>query len=1837
MKSFTFFASAFFAILLSANAQDAIAAPTVSITSPTTNANFGAPAKITIAASATPASGTTITKVDFYRGTTLLGTDTTSPYSYTWSNVAIGNYSLTAKATDSSGATKTSAAIAITVKTNVAPTVSLTSPANNASFTAPASIALAATATAAAGSTISKVDFYNGEAKLGTDTSAPYTYTWSGVPVGNYSLTAKATDSAGISTTSTAVSIVVKAPVSKPSVAITSPVSGATFAGPATISIAATAAATATGATISKVDFYNGAMLLGSALAAPYTYTWSNVPAGGYLLTAKATDSLGSVTTSALVYAIVDGADTCTTTPPLTANSPDTKLAAQKAFGKLPLTFEANMGQAHPEVRFQARGQGYQFFLAAHEQVLALQGTGQTKTAAAVRMRFIGANLQPRMSGVDPVEQKSHYLIGNDPSAWRAKVPHFAKVRYEALYPGVDEIFYGTQGKLEYDLHVAPGANPRAIRFALDGIDSLSLDQNGDLLLKVGRGTLLQKKPLAYQEIDGRRHKVSVAYQLLAANKIAFRIGKYDKQHPLVIDPVLVYSTYLGGANNGSGANAISISRCGEAFIAGWTYATDFPTTTGAFDPTAVPATQMGFVSKLNQSGTGLLYSSYVTGTIQNLGGGVTNPQSSTVASIAVDAGGHAFIGGTTSATDFPVTPGSLNPAAPAPGANAGFAAKLNTDGSAFMYSTYLGKTIAGVAVDGAGSAYLAGGQSAFKLNPAGATLAYTFPVGVAASADYATAIAVDSSGNAYVTGVTVSNGLAVTTGAFQTIKPSLVGNASGFISKINPTGTALVYGAYLGTAGNFYPRSLALDAMGNAYVTGMADDNTTIPNYSGVITSFNQNVSLTGNSHAFVAKLNAGGSSLGFFSRIGGANCNASTCSAASTQSNAVALDQSGNVWLTGITASNQIPLVKPLYSQFSSVSAGPDIFTAKLSPGGTSLIFSTLLGGQTLAPPPLNGLNTPTGSGIAIDLIGSAYIAGATNKSDFPTTAGSFQTTLGASAGVSAFVIKINESKDTTTTLAVTPASGSLGDSISLTANISGNLPSGTVTFLDGTATLGTASVSGTSAVFTTSLLAVGAHVLSANYGGDVHNNPSSSTTVVLNIANLLPPTVSLTTPVNGASYAAPTDIVLTASAAPAVGASIAKVDFYDGAALLGTATAPPYSYTYTSAPVGSHTLTAQATDSKGANATSIAVMVTVAQTAVLNPPPVDRTVASVLANTTAFLYSGSNPIQTGVAPGTIEAKRAAVLRGKVQSRDNLPLSGVKISILNHPEFGQTLSRADGMFDMAVNGGGVLTLRYEKSGYLAAQRQINTPWQDFAYSPDVVMIALDAQVTAITTNASATQVARGSVSTDTDGARQATMLFAPATTATMTLPDGSTLPLTTLNVRATEYTVGANGPNAMPATLPPTSGYTYAVELSVDEAIAAGAKDVSFSQPVPVYVENFLNFPVGGIVPAGYYDRDKAAWIPAPNGRVIKILAVVGGLAELDTDGDGLADDAAKLAALNISDAERTQLATLYAVGQTLWRVPVSHFTPWDCNWPYGPPPDAAPPQQPEPKGADDEDKCDICDGSIIETQNQTLGERVNVTGAPFSLHYKSDRVPGRKAANTISISLSGASVPASLRRIELVIYVAGRQFIQTFSAAPNQRTTFVWDGKDAYGRVLQGSQPVYINVGYVYGALYQQPAQFAQSFGAISGNAISASRARQEVILWQTSLATLEQWGDARTLGLGGWSASIQHAYDPNGKILVMGDGTRHSAQTINRVITTVVGNGTTGFSGDGGAAKEASLFTPRSVTIDPKGNLFIADYGNHRIRKVNPAGIITTVAGNGGYGFSGDGGEYFLKVK
>lgn len=635
----------------------------------------------------------------------------------------------------------------------------------------------------------------------------------------------------------------------------------------------------------------------------------------------------------------------------------------------------------------------------------------------------------------------------------------------------------------------------------------------------------------------------------------------------------------------------------------------------------------------------------------------------------------------------------------------------------------------------------------------------------------------------------------------------------------------------------------------------------------------------------------------------------------------------------------------------------------------------------------------------------------------------------------------------------------------------------------------------------------------------------------------------------------------------------------------------------------------------------------------------PALDPVRYTTFKDSTSFLYTATNPIQTGVLTDTIIQRQAAVIRGKVFSSGDTALSGVTVSIKDHPEFGQTISRADGGFDLVVNGGGILTLNYVREGYLPAQRQVHTTWEDYSHADDVILVVPDSQVNVIdlgNTNDDY-QVAQGSVSKDVDGERQATVLFPKGTTATMTLADGSTQALTELHVRATEYTIGDDGPNRMPGELPPASGYTYAVELSVDEAIAANAKRVDFSRALPFYVNNFLDFPVGEIVPLGWYDYDKAVWIPADNGRVIEILSISDGRAQLDVDGDGEVDSNAELTDVGITEGERAILAELYQAGKQLWRVQITHFTPWDCNWPYGPPLDAKSPR-PKPKiPKSPYEEQDNCEGCSIQPQSQSLGEEIPIIGTPYKLHYQSQWMPGYKANQTLDIPLTGDSVPSSLMGIELTIRIAGQTHSEYFNSNsnPNQSYRFVWDGRDGFGRSLTGEREAMVEISYIYRPVYYASnSNFSRSFavvgGSVGGNLEAIGRREASTLKIKRTWERLLVGPSALSKkGLGGWGLSVFHAYSSEGNRLELGMGGSKSTSDVASVISTSAG-GVRGYFGDDGPALDAKLSSPYGFALSPDGGYYIADSYNNRIRRVDPDGVITTVAGNGDRGYSGDGG-------
>jgi hypothetical protein len=594
---------------------------------------------------------------------------------------------------------------------------------------------------------------------------------------------------------------------------------------------------------------------------------------------------------------------------------------------------------------------------------------------------------------------------------------------------------------------------------------------------------------------------------------------------------------------------------------------------------------------------------------------------------------------------------------------------------------------------------------------------------------------------------------------------------------------------------------------------------------------------------------------------------------------------------------------------------------------------------------------------------------------------------------------------------------------------------------------------------------------------------------------------------------------------------------------------------------------------------------------------PTPLEKGAATPLAEAVGFLYQGDDAIQQGVAPGTIAKKRIAVLRGRVLDIAGHPIEGVRVTVLDHGEYGHTWTRADGHFDMVVNGAR-LDIVYAKDGYLPIQREIDAPWQDYLSVEDAVMIHPDDEVTTIDPDSTEPfQVARGS---SQGGGSPATLLFAQGTHATLEMPDGSTRPAPGMSVRATEFPGGSQ--QTLPGTMPGNVGPTYAVEFTLDEAIAAGAESVSFDKPVINYTDNFIQAPVGGAVPTAYYDRGEGEWIPAPNGRVIAITGESDGNALVDADETPGPDTPESLAALGITDAERAKLAELYEPGQELWRVSIEHFTPWDHNNPYGLPPGSEPPKLKELEWKDPNDSCNKR-GSIIACESQTLGEEIPLTGTGLQLRYDSSRHPGYRVNRLLEIPITDATLPTKLQGIELAIDVAGRHITKrwcdptspvmgeiTCAGAdliePNLRHRYEWDGMDVYGRPVTGRPYATIKVTYIYElTLYESATDWSSSFGAFPptgyevlngafycGNVNPARDPVQSrwmhfycgILVEQTVQRALGACDAGDVDGLGGLTISAHHGYDPNERVVYRGDGGIIRSEPLGATTRTLAGN-------------------------------------------------------------------------
>jgi hypothetical protein len=668
------------------------------------------------------------------------------------------------------------------------------------------------------------------------------------------------------------------------------------------------------------------------------------------------------------------------------------KVTLQQGYGARPLAFEENRGQTDARVRFLAHGDGYGLFLTPSEAVLALQG--ECGTGRVLRLTWVGAAQVPRITGQEELPGKIHSLKGSDPSGWRTGIPAYARVRYEGVYPGTDILFYERERRLEYDVVLKAGADLGRMRLAVEGADRLSIDPAGDLVLTVSGAEIRFLRPISYQEIDGARRMVASRYRLLSGSEVGFAVGAYDRTRPLVIDPVLVYSTFLGGSDYDRGTD-IAVDTAGNAYVTGETWSPDFPL--------AGPLQSTGrdldaFVTKLAPDGS-MVYSTYLGGSSGDTGFG-----------IAVDAEGHAYVTGDTVSRDFP----EVNPVQPPSQLlRDAFVAKLAPDGSALVYSTYLGgrREDGGqdIAVDTQGFAYVAGvtnspdfpivaplqpsfgGGSydffAAKIPPAGGSLVYSTYLG-GTDIEFRSSIAVDPQGQAILAGATWSADMPTR----NPLQASLRGAGDAYVAKLSLDGRSLVWATYFGGSNGETSDGVAVDPGGHVYMTGITFS-TDLATSGAWRTVYGG-----GDGDAYAARLSPDGSRLLYATYLGGSGGDWGLD---------IAADLRGSAYVTGFTFSPDFPLAAPIQAACvphpGTGACSGDAFVTQLAPDGARAVYSTYLGGG--APSSVGAFDG--GFGIAVDPRGAAYVTGMTASTDFPTV-DAFQPAYGGLSD--AFVTKIS-----------------------------------------------------------------------------------------------------------------------------------------------------------------------------------------------------------------------------------------------------------------------------------------------------------------------------------------------------------------------------------------------------------------------------------------------------------------------------------------------------------------------------------------------------------------------------------------------------------------------------------------------------------------------------------------------------------------------------------------------------------------------------------------------------------------------------------------------------------
>ncbi len=697
-------------------------------------------------------------------------------------------------------------------------------------------------------------------------------------------------------------------------------------------------------------------------------------------------------------------------------------------YGRLPLGFQPNVGQTAAPVRFLSQGSGYNVFLTSDEAVLSLRRHNKTVRRGGIeavepdtlraedrlvlRYSLDGARKNVSPVAVDRLPGVTNHLLGRSPDTWKTNVSRYGRVRYPQVYPGIDLDFYGNQRRLEYDFRVGPGSDPSQIALRITGASRFELAKDGGLLIHTANGHVRQERPVSFQVRAGKQIPVASKYLLGKDGAVRFALGKYDKQLPLVIDPVLCWSTFLGGSDIDQG-NDIALDEFGCVYVTGSTLSPDFPFVDGSYQINPQGLTD-AFIVKMNNDGDQYVYATFIGGTGHDTGQG-----------IGLDPDRNVYITGSTSSRDFPIQ-GEFGADPVQPDYHGGesdaFILKLSANGAGIVYSTYYGGlggkfgTEIGydIAVDGAGNAYICGVTSSptwrlknnvldtqlrgptdgfvVRLDTIGrldiSTLLGAGAKPYMGDTDYGDGIDVcygidiDPQGNIYVTGCTGSKNFPAYTVTFQRVNRSVGNNTQdAFACKIIAGGKQFGYSTYLGGNASDCALDIDVDPAGNAYITGVTRS-TNFP-VKNALWGSNQ-----GYDDAFVVKFNNVGSDLVFGTYLGGSK---------NDEGHGIAVALDGSVYVTGGTQSEDFPMARPLRGIFGGLY---DCFVAKLSPDGRRLVYACYFGSN----------DQDFGNAIVVDNAGNAYVTGFTNAASFPTTEGVVQPTFGGGFR-DGFVAKIND----------------------------------------------------------------------------------------------------------------------------------------------------------------------------------------------------------------------------------------------------------------------------------------------------------------------------------------------------------------------------------------------------------------------------------------------------------------------------------------------------------------------------------------------------------------------------------------------------------------------------------------------------------------------------------------------------------------------------------------------------------------------------------------------------------------------------------------------------------